>query len=118
VFLLIKRFDNTGVVRQADPHAGKTAWKAIGGSCIAATLLIGLLLPGAYRLLAGYRIDQLKQAREESIRELRTLEYDEARLIRMERVNEVARSREFAAPTSEQVQFVQPKDSVASLRKP
>jgi cell division protein FtsL len=94
------------------------AWRAIGGSIVAATLLIGLLLPGAYRTLAGYQIDELKRTRDQAVRELRTLEYQEANLINMDRVNELARKRDFAAPSGDQVQFLQPKDSVASLRKP
>lgn len=118
LFLYVKRFNNTGVVRQHDPQTGRVAWKTIGGSCIAATLLVGLLLPGAYRLLAGYQLDRLKQAREQSIKELKTLEYEEARHINMERMLELAKSKEFAPPSTEQVQFLQPKDSVASLQNP
>ncbi len=118
VFLFIKRFDNTGVVRQVDPRTGDAAWKVIGGACMAATLLIGLLLPGAYRTLAGYRIDELKRTRDQAVRELRTLEYQEASLTNMERVNEVAKTSDFTAPSGDQVQFLQPKDSVASLKKP
>lgn len=117
LYLYIKRIDNTGVVRQHDPSSGRVAWKAIGGSCIAASLLVGLLLPSAYRLLAGYQIDRLKQAHEQSIKELKTLEYEEARHINMDRMLELAKTKEFVAPTTEQVQFLQPrgKDSVASL---
>lgn len=118
LYLYIKRFDNNGVVRQHDPQAGRVAWKAIGGSCIAATLLVGLLLPGAYRLLAGYQIDRLKQAHEQSLKELKTLEYEEARQINMDRMLELAKRKEFVPPTSDQVQFLQPKDSVASLQNP
>jgi len=116
LFLYIKRFDNTGVVRQPDPQAGHTAWKIIGTSAAAAALLIGLLLPGAYRTLAGYQIDELKRKREQAVRELRTLEYLEASLINMERVHELAKTRDFTAPSGDQVQFLPPKDSVARLK--
>lgn len=115
LYLYIKRIDNTGVVRQHDPSSGRVAWKAIGGSCIAASLLVGLLLPSAYRLLAGYQIDRLKQAHEQSVKELKTLEYEEARHINLDRMLELAKTKEFVPPTTDQVQFLQPKDSVASL---
>lgn len=118
LYLFVKRFDNTGVVRATDPRAGRVAWKAIGGACVAATLLVGMLLPGAYRLLAGYQLDRLKQTREQATRELRTLEFEEERLRRMERMQELAESRQFAPPTRDQVQHVQPKDSVAKLQEP
>ncbi len=117
LYLYIKRIDNTGVVRQHDPSSGRVAWKAIGGSCIAASLLVGLLLPSAYQLLAGYQIDRLKQVQAQSVKELKTLEYEEARHINMERMLELAKTKEFVAPSTEQVQFLQPKDSVASLNK-
>ncbi len=116
VYLYIKRFDNTGVRRQADPGSGRTAWKAIGGSFAAAALVVGLLLPGAYRLLAGYQLDRLKQVREQSLKELRTLEWEEARLLSIERMQQLAKTREFAPPSVEQVQFIQPKDSLARLQ--
>lgn len=116
VYLYIKRFDNTRVVRQADPQAGRAAWKAIGASCVAAALLVSLLLPGAYRLLAGYQIDSLTQSREQAARELKTLEYQESLRLNIRNMQEVAKGKEFAPPVAGQVQFLQPKDSVARLK--
>lgn len=116
VYLYLKQFDNSGVVREADPVARRVAWKTIGAASVAAAFLIVMLLPGAYRLLAGYQIDRLKQSREQAVRELRTLEYEEEFQRRMPRMNELAKSKEFAPPTRDQVEFVQPKDSVAQLQ--
>ncbi|MCX6594014.1 MAG: hypothetical protein NTZ56_21080 [Acidobacteria bacterium] len=117
-FLYVKNdFNNHRVVRQADPTAGRSAWKAIGSSCIAAALLIALLLPGAYRLLAGYQISRLKLEREQYSNVLRTLDSQEASLVKMERLYEVARTKGYAPPTRDQVQYSQPKDAVARLEK-
>ena len=116
VYLFLKSFDNAGVVRQADPAARRVAWKTIGAAGVAAAFLVVMLLPGAYRLLAGYQIDRLKQSREQAVKELRTLEYEEEFQRRMPRMNELAKSKEFAPPTRDQVEFVQPKDSVAQLQ--
>ncbi len=117
-FLYIKSdFNNQRVVRQADPTAGRSAWKAIGSSSIAAALLIGLLLPHAYRLLAGYQISRLKLEHEQFSNVLRTLDSQEASLVKMERLYEVARTKGYAPPTRDQVQYSQPKDAVARLDK-
>lgn len=118
VYLYVKRFDNTGVVRQADPGSGRAAWKAICGSGIAALLLIALLLPGGYRLLAGYQISQLKQEREQSLKELKTLEFEEARYLRIERMYELARERQMAPPAGDQLIYSQPKDALARVEPP
>lgn len=117
VYLYVKRFDNTRVVRQADPAAGLSAWKAIGASCVAAGLLVSLLLPGAYRLLAGYQIDALERSREQAIKELKTLEYEEARRLNLERMLQAAEGKDFIAASAGQVEYLEPKDSVAQLKQ-
>lgn len=117
VYLYVKRFDNTRVVRQADPQAGLSAWKAIGASCVAAGVLVCLLLPGAYRLLAGYQIDALERSREQAMKELKTLEYEEARRLNLKRMLETAEGKEFVAASAGQVEYLQSKDSVAQLKK-
>src|SRR5262245_8137014 len=60
IYFFVKRIDNSRVVRQADPAAGGTCWKLIGSVVAAVVLLIGVLLPSAYGLLAGYRIQSLR----------------------------------------------------------
>jgi hypothetical protein len=57
----VKHIDNSRVVRAADPCAGRQAWKMIGGVGIASVGVIGMLLAGAYGLLAGYRIQDLQK---------------------------------------------------------
>lgn len=113
IYLYIKRFDNAGVVRQADPAEGRTAWKAIAGSCVAAALLVATLLPSSYWLMAGMQIGHLKAARDQAEKELRTLVYEEARLLRIERLHEIAREREFSAPGRDQILYSQPKNAFA-----
>ena len=60
VHFFVKKFDNARVVREVDSAARVSCWKTIGGAFVAALLLIGLLIPSAYNLLAGYRLHQLK----------------------------------------------------------
>src|SRR5580692_12195707 len=61
IYFFVKRIDNSRVVRQADPQAGGVCWKMIGSVGAAALLLIAVLLPSAYGLLAGYQIQSLKE---------------------------------------------------------
>src|SRR5512140_356153 len=61
IFFHVKRIDNSRVVRAADPQARQDCWKMIGSVVMAAVLLVAVLLPGAYSLLAGYQIQALRQ---------------------------------------------------------
>jgi len=61
ILFYVKRIDNSRVVRQADPAARGRALKLAGSVFGAAVLLIGVLLPSAYGLLAGYQIQTLRQ---------------------------------------------------------
>src|ERR1700686_767226 len=60
IYFFVKRIDNSRVVRQTDPQAGGVCWKMIGSVGAASLLLIGVLLPSAYGLLAGYQIQFFK----------------------------------------------------------
>src|SRR5258708_26317133 len=61
IYFFVKRIDNSRVVRQADPQAGGVCWKMIGSVGAAALLPIGVLLPSAYGVLAGYQIQSPKE---------------------------------------------------------
>ena len=57
----MKRIDNSRVVRAGRSAGARDCWKLIGSVVAAAVLLIGVLLPSAYGLLAGYQIQSLRQ---------------------------------------------------------
>src|SRR5215468_10741228 len=61
IYFFVKKIDNTGGIRAADPQARGTCWKLIGSVVAAVVLLVGVLMPGAYSLMAGYQIQSLKQ---------------------------------------------------------
>ena len=58
----------------------------------AAVLLIGVLLPSAYGLLAGYQIQTLRQEAQRLATEQASLELQEAKLLSPARMEELARS--------------------------
>src|SRR6185369_12544185 len=89
IYFFVKRIDNSGVVREADPKARGTCWKLIGSVVTAAILLVGVLLPGAYSLLAGYQVQSLKQEAARLQTEQSSLELEEAALVSPARMEEL-----------------------------
>src|SRR5262245_31988616 len=80
IFFFVKRLDNSRVVRQADPRVRGACWKTIGSVGAAALLLISVLLPSAYGLLAGYQIQALKEEARRLESQQASLELQEAKL--------------------------------------
>ena len=118
VALYVKRIDNSQVVRAADPEARTTCWRSIAVACTAAVVLIALLLPSAYGLLAGYQIERLKKENTELVTMARSLEIEEAKLLSPQRLEELAKQQELVDPAPDSVVFLEPKSdgSVAMNR--
>lgn len=118
IFFFVKRIDNSGVVRESDPRARGTCWKLIGSVGAAVVLLIGVLLPGAYSLLAGYQIQSLKQEQTRLGTEQASLELQEAQLMSPARMEQLAREQQFIDPPSQKVIYLDNKGgSLAMIRK-
>jgi hypothetical protein len=109
IYFFVKRIDNTGVVREADPRARGTCWKLIGSVGAAAVLLIGVLLPGAYSLLAGYQIQVLKQEQSRLINEQSSLEIQASQLLTPARMEQLAKEQQFIDPPSQKVVYLDSK---------
>ena len=120
IYFFVKRIDNSRLVRQADPQAGGVCWKTIGSVAAAALLLIGVLLPSAYGLLAGYQIQSLKSEAVRLAGEQASLELQEAKLVSPARMEELARQQQFIDPEPEKVVYLDSKDgsSLALNQKP
>lgn len=109
VGLYVKRIDNSQVAREADPQARSTCWRSIGVACAAAVMLIALLLPGAYGLLAGYQIERLKKENAELLTIERSLEIEEARLLSPKRLEELAKLQDLVDPAPDKVVYLEGK---------
>jgi len=118
VHFFTKRIDNSRVIRQADPQAPKTCWKMIGGASASAALLICMMLPSGYRLMAGYQIEELKKEREKLERSKAELELEEAKLLSPERLTQLAEIQEFVDPHPSRVVHLseKPEATVAANR--
>src|SRR5450432_1120371 len=110
ICFFVKRIDNSRVVRQADPQAGGVCWKMIGSVGAAALLLIAVLLPSAYGLLAGYQIQSLREESKRLASEQASLELQEAKLVSPEHMEQLARMQQFIDPEPEKVVYLDSKD--------
>ena len=114
ILFYVKRIDNSRVVRQADPTARGRALKLAGSVFGAAVLLIGVLLPSAYGLLAGYQIQTLRQEGNRLATERASLELEESKLLSPARMEQLAREQQFIDPAPQKVVYLEgPRGSLA-----
>ena len=117
VYLYIKHIDNSRVLREADPAARKTCWRLIGSSFAFAVLVIGLLLPSLNRLMAGYRLEALRQEQQRLQLDRAALELAETKLLSPARLEELARTQRFVDPAPEAVVYLDGNRSDQILAK-
>jgi len=112
----VQEVDNSRVARQANPQSWNACWKFILTTCMGVLLLVGVLLPHAYSVLAGYQIHSLVQDRRDLLNKRQALELEEARLLSPERLAELARIQNFVDPPSDGVvQLSPPRDGSLAL---
>ena len=71
-------------------------------------LLIGLLLPSAYNLMAGYRIHQLQESTQKLSAEKVALETEMARLLSPHELAKAAGKQHFSPAVSDRVILLNP----------
>ena len=107
IYFYVKQIDNSRVVRESDPAQRNACWKLIVSAGATAILLIGVLLPSAYGLLAGYQIQALKQEQTRLMTERSVLELEEARLLSPARLEELAKIQSFIDPAPQKVVYLE-----------
>jgi hypothetical protein len=117
VYLYVKHIDNSRVLREADPAARKACWRLIGSSFAFAVLVIGLLLPSLNQLMAGYRMEALRQERQRLELDRASLELAETKLVSPARLEELARMQRFVDPAPEAVVYLDANKSDQILAK-
>lgn len=111
IYFFVKDINNSRVVREADPQARGACWKLIATAGLGVLLLIGVLLPSAYGLIAGYQIQTLKQEQQRLLTERAALEVDEAKLLSPRRLEELARMQSFVDPAPQRVVYLEGEKS-------
>lgn len=116
ILLFVKEIDNDNLVPERDARDWLASLSMVGGVLAASLLIIALLLPGGYSLLASRRMNTLQHQRELMINELRELRVREARLLSPRNVEQWAGDR-FVAPAVNHVVYAAPaaRATVASL---
>jgi hypothetical protein len=117
VYLYVKRIDNSRVAREADPGARQMCWRLIASCLAVATLVIGLLLPTLYGLMAGYRLEALRQERQRLELDRSALELQETKLLSPARLEELARQQRFIDPALDSVVYLDERPSDRILAK-
>ena len=113
VFFYSKRIDNSRLVREADPQARGACWSAICAASVALVLLTSLLAPSVAGTLAGYKLESLRAQEQKLLTERRVLELQEAALLRLDRLEKLARAQNLVAPRSEQIVHLEPTGDAA-----
>jgi hypothetical protein len=103
IYFYSKKIDNSRIVRQADPDARGECWSAVGAAGVVLMLGASIIAPHVGSVLAGYKLETLKQERQSLIDQKRDLEVREAGLLSPERLNGLARVRSLTSPGSDQV---------------
>lgn len=114
LYLFVKAIDNSRVIRQADPQARWSVVKFIGSSFGVALLLVAVMLPHAWGLVANYQVEALRQEQRKLVEELDALEVEEASLTSTERLLEYARQRNFDLPAFQDEVYVESKSILSA----
>lgn len=117
VYLFVKRIDNSHVVRDTDPRGRRVCWRVIGSSCAVALFFTGLLLPSVEGLLAGYRIEALRQENRQLQTERAALDIQESKLLATGRLQSLAEQQNFADPTTPEKLIYLNSSSDAAMAK-
>ncbi len=101
IYFWVRQVDNSRVQPQADPESTKVCLKYIGSAALAVVLLVGVLVPVAGNLLAGYQIHALEKEQESLLRQQAELEYREAALLNPARLARLAEIQQLVDPAPE-----------------
>jgi len=117
VYLYVKPIDNSRVMREADPAARRACWRVIASSFAFAAVVIALLLPSLNGLMAGYKMEALRQERQRLELDRASLELAETKLLSPARMEELARTQRFVDPAPEAVVYLDSDKSDRILAK-
>jgi hypothetical protein len=103
IYFYAKRIDNSRVVRQQDPAARAECWSAVGAAAVVLMLGGSVIAPHVGSVLAGYKLEALKQERQTLLDQRRELEVREASLLSPNRLHELAKAQNLTSPASDQI---------------
>ena len=117
IYFYSKKIDNSRIVRQADPNARGECWAAVGAAGVLLMIGASIIAPHVGSVLAGYKLEALKQERRSLLDQKRALEVKEATLLSPERLNDLARVRSLGSPAAAQVIHLETSASEGSFAR-
>ncbi|MBM3811078.1 MAG: hypothetical protein FJW20_05530 [Acidimicrobiia bacterium] len=115
VFYFRTVIDNSRVVRDADPAIWTACWRFITMAAVAVVVIVGLLLPNAYGMLAGARLHRLERESKQLLAERQMLENEQSQLLSPERLEQFAATEQFQPPAPGSVHYLPPSDHSLAL---
>src|SRR4051794_34308700 len=116
VYLFVKRIDNSGVVRAADPVARQVRTRSVATGFVAAMIVIAGLVPAAYNTMAGFSLQQLRQEQASLKQQQATLDLQEAELLSPAHLEQLAKTLRMVEPLPQAVQYLEGKAKNADAR--
>lgn len=116
VYLFVKRIDNSGVIRAADPVARRARSRTVATGFVAAVLVIAGLAPAAYTTMAGFTLQNLRQEQQRLKQEQAQLDLQEAALLNPDRLEKLAKTLNMVEPAPRQLQYLEGAKSKAEAR--
>jgi hypothetical protein len=116
VYLFVKRIDNTAVVRATDPAARVARSRSMLIGFIAVMLVIAGLVPTAYNTTAGFTLQQLRGEQVVLQQQMTHLDAAEAKLLSLDRLQQLAKSLKMTQPAPQQVETLQGKKANTEAR--
>ena len=116
----VKPIDNSRVVPKADGKDRSASWRVMFGFAGMVMLLIAILLPSAYSLTAGYKLQELKRKNAPLHAETTLLDVDIARRTSPASLQQYATKSNMQSPNTKKMVYLQPADSavMSSLQQP
>ena len=103
ILVFRKNLDNSRVVRAVNPNDNLANLKGLGSAFVCMAMLIGLLLPSAYNLMAGRRIHQLEESKRKLASEHVALETERAYLLSPQVLAKAAEKQHFSTAATDKV---------------
>ncbi|HEX4771894.1 MAG TPA: hypothetical protein VH351_13735 [Bryobacteraceae bacterium] len=116
VYLFVKRIDNSGLVRAADPVARQVRTRSVATGFVAAMIVIAGLVPAAYNTMAGFTLQNLRQEQASLKQQQATLDLQEAELLSPAHLEQLAKTLRMVDPAPQAVQYLDGKAKNADAR--
>jgi hypothetical protein len=109
----VKPIDNSRVVPKADRKDRTASWRVMLSFTGMVMLLILVLLPSAYSLTAGYKLQELKRKHDQLRADNALLDVELAKRTSPANLEQYATRGNMQAPNTKKMVFLQPEEAVA-----